>query len=345
MKSNKKVIMCVLFFIVTLVGCSKEVNLQDLDKPNEGDDYITFTVTGYNNGVDTSSGMTSQVWFYDISTEELKRIFDFKTTAQYSLGFYDRRNERIYYTERIRDKSADGYGDQIIMCDLATKEETQLTTDFFAVNDIIPLNNRLYFTAAIQGDGIERLGYIDLLSGEIIFWEKDGDIFIENVIIDTETESVFFTGYSIKERAYNVIHQGNGDFKIPTHTVYRTDLDFLSTEALYSDDHWLRAIMINGSKISILSDEKYNHPEIPTTLVLYDLNTKQISRVVWDSYRLEQKDPNYADEGNSIYGIMTTENGCRGIGKYNVDDGNMEMCIKMEPGNFINNMYLVHYID
>jgi hypothetical protein len=334
-------ILSLLSMVFSLASCAFEQANTDPDKMSPSGDYITLTVTGYNNGTDSDMGMTSQIWYYNVLNGEISHIFDFNTTAQYSLGIYDRENEKVYYSERITDESEVGYGDQIIACNLATKEETQLTHNFFSVNDMMPTDNRLYFVAAVQGDGAERLGYIDLQTGKIQYWREDGDTFIECAVIDQEKESIYFVGYSLEERAYNVAHQGNNNFLIPAHTVYRTDLDFSETEAIYSDNSWLRAIMVNGEKIDILCDEKYNHPEIPTTIITYNLETNEIQRKNWDANRLEQGAPNYSSDGKFIYGIITTEDGSRGVGEYNVETTEMRLCFETMPANFINNMQLI----
>lgn len=337
----KKYCTYVLIIVLALTSCAAKQPGIELDESNQSGDYISLTVTGYNNGKDSSMGMTGQIWDYDILSGEMSHVFDFRSTAQYSLGVYDRENEKVYYSQRITDESEIGYGDQIFSCDLITKEETQLTDNFFSVNDLMPVNNRLYFVASVQGDGAERLGYIDLLTGNIQFWKEDGDTFIECAVVDSKKDSIYFVGYSLKERAYNVAHQGNNDFKIPEHTVYKTDLDFLKTETIFADDTWLRAIMVNGETIDILSDDKYNHPEIATTIITYNLETKEIQKNKWNSNRLEQCAPNYSSDGEFIYGIISTEDGKRGVGEYNVETQEMRLCFETMPANFINNMQLI----
>lgn len=328
---------CILL-LTALPGCGTQT--QTVAQIPMGD-YLSMTVTGYDNGINSDSGMTCQIWCYDIDTKLSTEIFDFRATAQYSLGYYDRSDQKVYYVERLPDESHDGYGDQIMVSDLISHKETQLTKDFFAVNYIIPVGERLYFVAAKQGDRTDRLGYIDLKTGAIQFWKEDGDTVVDGLTIDEKNQRIFATAYSIAERDYNVAHQGNDNYMIPLYTVYEIDMDLTDATSLYRDHHWLRSVMTCGDNIEILSDEKYNRPQIPTTIVHLDLNTNETSSFPWEALRWEGKDPNYSSDGNSIFGIITAENNMRGIGEYHCETQKTTLCIDTANGNFINNIYLV----
>lgn len=340
-KSGKLyIILCFLFFTF-LAGCGYHATpSQNVEQKSTGD-YITATVTGYDNGTNADDGMTCQIWCYDINTDTSTEIFDFKATAQYSLGYYDRSAQKVYYVERVEDQSPDGYGDQIMMSDLSSHKETQLTDSFFAVNYLIPIADRLYFVASVQGDRTDRLGFIDLTTGDIQFWKKDGDTVVDGVTIDKKSKKIYATAYSISERDYNVVHQGNGNYLIPLYTVYEINMDLTSSTALYSQHRWLRSVMTCENSIEILCDEKYNRPEIPTTIYNLDLSTKKLSSRLWDAPRLEGRNPNYSSDGMSIFSIVTMEDGKRGIGKYDCKSKETTLCVDTAAGNFLNNIYLV----
>lgn len=333
----KKLLFCALGLAVLLSGCGKTSE----EEPPKGD-YVTLTVTGYDNRDDSADGMTVQVWCYDTASGDLKQMFSFPASAQYSLGFYDRAHQTVYYTQRQETDNALGYGDQIFAYDLNTQTETQLTTELFAVNDLFPAENRLYFAASTARDGVIRLGYLDLTTGELSFWREDGDTFVETMTVDAAHNRVYYVGYSMQERNDNVLHQGNGDFLIPIHTVYQTDLDFSETESLYSDHTWLRGILTHGTQIEVLSDEKYNRPELPSTVVSIDPETKSVQTAVWDGdCRLQQETPNYTSDSAAIYSIIATDDD-RGVGRYDVETKDTELCFSTVDGNFINNMRVVY---
>lgn len=117
-ESGKLHIFIYFLFFTFLSGCGyQSTPSQNLEQKATGD-YITATVTGYDNGTNADDGMTCQIWCYDINTDTSTEIFDFKATAPYSLGYYDRSAQKVYYVERVENQSSDGYGDQIMIGDL-----------------------------------------------------------------------------------------------------------------------------------------------------------------------------------------------------------------------------------
>lgn len=90
----------------------------------------------------------------------MSKVFQFDYTAQYPLGFYDKTNQLVYYTQRVgTDKN---YGDQIFVRDLKSKKSSRLTDNLFAVNYVIPSGDQLFFVANVKGEQVIRLGSIHL---------------------------------------------------------------------------------------------------------------------------------------------------------------------------------------
>lgn len=304
-------------------------------------DYISITITKYNNEEDTSDGMTTQIWCYDMESETSSCIFEFATTAQYSLGFYERKTGKIFYVQRVYISQED-YGDQIFVFDSKTGKTQQMTEDIFAVNFLIPWENRLYFAAELKNERATKLGYLNLDTGERYFWRDDGDTLVEGVTLDTELSQLYVTAYSLSERNENILKQTDGNFVIPKHTVYVLDMDFDTKATVFEENWWIRTVMVNHNTqaLDLICDKKYNSSDIPSTIVTYSLETKEIQYDTWDAPRLEGNDPNYSDSGTSIYGIANLE-GIRGIVECNLLDHSIHLCMETPPSSFINNIIVV----
>lgn len=303
--------------------------------------YISATITKYDDGDSPANGMTTQIWCYDMETEAASCVYEFETSAQYSLGFYERETGSVYFVQRVSLSQTD-YGDQIFVYHPETGDVVQLTDDFFAVNYVIPWNNRLYFAAERKAERATKLGYLDLATGERVFWRDDGDTLVEGITIDPHLNQIFVTAYSLDERNKNVMNQGNGDFVIPEHSVYMVDMDFESTEKIFGENGWIRTVMSNHSNhtIDMICDQAYNAPEIPSTIVTYSLDTKELLSDTWDAPRLVGKDPNYSDTGDVIYGVAVLD-GQRGIVQCSFADHSIRLCMETPEASFINNIYVV----
>lgn len=340
MKKTIVILLLAFSFLLGCTGCTKNVN--DATDNIDSGNYISVTMTKYNNEKDTSNGMTTQIWCYDIKNESASCIFEFATTAQYSLGFYERENGKIYYVQRVYQSLTD-YGDQLFVFNPDTGETTQLTNDFFAVNYVIPWEDRLYFVAELKAERATKLGYLNLETGEQFFWRDDGDTLVEGITVDTELNKIFVIAYSLTERNENLMKQTNDDFLIPKHSVYALNMDLDTTEKVFEENWWIRTVMTNHSThtLDMICDKKYNTPNIPSTIVTYSFDTKELLYNTWDAPRLEGKDPNYSNEGGAIYGVASLD-GQRGIVECNLSDHSIKFCMETPLGSFINNAYVVY---
>lgn len=281
---------CLLLVVALLSSCSsKEASLETISTPTA--DYITMTYSEYATA-DENGAIKTQILSYDTATKEMENVFQFDYTAQYPLGFYDKPNQLVYYTQRVgTDKD---YGDQIFVRDLANEKSTQITNNLFAVNYIIPSGNQLFFVANVKGEQAIRLGAIDLDTHKMKLWGND-DMLVEAITLDHDNQKIYASAYSLKQRKYSVTHQdgpaGQNNFKMPTYTVYETDYDLKENTKLFSKNYWIRMLMKKEGHVIAFCDKEYNKGQVPSTVMDYDTVLKTSSLSKWETTRLQEERP------------------------------------------------------
>jgi len=324
--------------IINLSAC----NLSSKDS-TVSTDYISITYSDYATDK-TDDKITTQIWYYDCLTRENKRVFEFEYTTQYPLGYYDRKNQLVYYTKRIGDDKK--HGDQIFVTDLSNNRETQLTNNLFAVNYIIPAQEEVFFVARPEGGNVIKLGSIDKKTNKISYWGDD-DTEIRTMTVDTQKKKIFISTYSIKELRYNLAHQdgpvGQNNMKMPKYTVFQTDYNFQNTKELFSEYMCIRTLMTDGENLVALCDKKFNDPA-PSTVDYYNLKTNAKVQKDWDAERIQVGDANYSSDGNKIYAIASIDNK-RGLYEYSLKTMTftplMFTPLIIHEGGFINNIQIV----
>lgn len=352
MKKTLKTLMYLLLAILLVSCSSKDASSETTSTANTtpkasseekppapATDYITMTYSEYATTDENGSIMT-QILSYDTATKQMKKVFQFEYTAQYPLGFYDKPNQVVYYTQRVgTDKD---YGDQIFVRDLSSEKSTQLTDNLFAVNYIIPSGDQLFFVANVKGERAIRLGAIDLTSNEMRLWGDD-DKLVEAITLDHSNKKVYASAYSLKERNYSLIHQdgpaGQNNFKMPTYTIYETDYDLKEKTKLFSKNYWIRMLMNKEGHVIAFGDKEYNKGQIPSIVIDYDTARKTTSVSKWETTRLQRGEANYSKDGSKIYTIAIVKNE-RGLFEYDVKS-NKFTAIFTPTAGFINNIQVV----
>jgi len=315
-------------------------------------DYITLTYTHYvEAAAEDETRMEMELWEYDPATTEAVRRFATEYTSQYPLGFYDKEHQDAYYT-----KQSEQGGDRIYKTNLKTNEETALTDPFTAVNYIYPLKDQVLFVACLTGTRNLRLGAIDKKTGDIAYWEPEPDMepdgsghegiedaSIEAFTVDEVNERIYLSVFSEGKRQHSIENQnsqdGKNNFEMPIHTVYETDYAFENTEALFSEQEWVRTVMVNGDHVLALSDKRYNDPTGASTLIDYDREHRSVAKTPWTASRLQVGDANYASDGKTIYGIAVVDDE-RGLYAYDIDTASFTARFVPEDG-FVNNITVV----
>ncbi|MFB5675401.1 hypothetical protein ACE3NQ_17345 [Paenibacillus terreus] len=354
MKKQLKTLISLLLIFVLLIACSsKEVISEDKNIQNNSPDvnsevkitkpvadYITMSYSEYAT-TNENGEIKTQILSYDTSTKKLEKIFEFDYTAQYPLGYYDKTNQLVYYTQRVGADQE--YGDQIFVRDLSSNKSTQLTDNLFAVNYVIPSGDQLFFAANVKGEQVVRLGAINLKTKKMELW-GDNDTIIEAITVDHSNKKIYISAYSLKQRNYSLAHQdgpaGQNNFKMPTHTVYETDFDFKEKRKLFSKNYWIRMLMHKEGHVIAFSDKEYNKGQIPSTVIDYDLADRSTDVSQWEAVRLQRGDANYSRDGNKIYAIAIVKNK-RGLYEYDVRTKKFTPIFTPEDG-FINNIQVVN---
>lgn len=322
------VLVCIVIFTIFIIGRDFPIN-----------NYIS--ITSSQEDIDTGK-ITTKIMVYDIKTKTTEEIFQFEYSAQYPLGFYDAKSKSGYYTKRI--SIGENEGDNIFAFDTKSSQERQLTNNLFAVNYIIPDDDKIFFVGRPNGSQVIKLGVIDLETNAISYW-GDEDTNVEAITIDRKQKKIIVSTYSENERVYNVTHQdgpvGQDNMKMPTHTVYETDYSFENTDKLFKEALWIRAVMVHDGDVYALCDQKYNNSAVPSTLYRYNRNDKIIYTSEWDTYRLQVGDAGFSSDGQHIFSISLVDNQ-RGIYDFDLITGEVYP-IMIQTTGFINNIQVVNF--
>ena len=157
--------------------------------------YISLTATSEN----------SECYFYiyDISSQNLTEIYKIPDTTQYPLGVVDRQQSNVYFTYRINR------GDQLMRYDLRKKQVLQLTEDIYAVNQILPVGEKVYLIASTFEH--PRLGLIeyDLNNSTYKILTPNSDVVMQ-MTYDKLNNNIIFASYNWAEQKklqYEYEHQ------------------------------------------------------------------------------------------------------------------------------------------
>lgn len=337
--------MCLLMIAILLISCSSRdsgsetTNIVNTKTTAPAADYITMTYSEYAT-TDENGAIKTQILSYDTATKQMKTIFQFDYTAQYPLGFYDKPNQLVYYTQRVG--ADDDYGDQIFVRDLTSEQSTQLTDDLFAVNYVVPSGDHLFFVANVKGEQAIRLGSIDLNTNKMSLW-GDEDMLVEAITLDHKNKKIYASAYSLKDRNYSLTHQdgpaGQNNFKMPTYSVYETDYNLKEKTKLFSENYWIRMLMNKEGHVIAFGDKEYNKGQVPSMVVDYNTVSKTSSVSEWGTTRLQRGEANYSNDGSKIYTIAIVKNE-RGLFEYDVKSNTFTALFTPTAG-FINNIQVV----
>ena len=155
MKVRVIFLICLIYI---LSGCAKpEV------KP-----YLSITVTYYDNGIDSTGGMSIAVYQYSFDTGAAALIGDTAYDSQYPLAVYDKENDVIYFT--ASDKNG---ADQLWKYDVSDNSTMKLTDTFWFLNHIIPMDQKVFLAGAPVGSKLCSPYIFDIQSGELFLIETD----------------------------------------------------------------------------------------------------------------------------------------------------------------------------
>ncbi|MBO8164785.1 MAG: hypothetical protein H0Z34_13870 [Brevibacillus sp.] len=134
---------------------------------------------------------------YHLETGEIREVAKTRDSAQYPLGALDLANQHLYYAERDATGS-----DQLVKLDLATKEKEVLTTDLFAINTIIPVDDRVILAAVTKEKTAVQLASYDLKAQQLTFWvePEDDDTSVAALSYNPFTQKLYAVLFSDRQR-------------------------------------------------------------------------------------------------------------------------------------------------
>ena len=226
---TKYVKVCTIIFVIVALICLVYVIQGHHAKFN---DYLSITCTTCTNSDDEE--MITTLLEYIPEKDTVVKKFDFKYTTQYPLGNIDKKNNTVYYTQRD-----DKQHDQIYSCNLQTKEETQLTTNLKAVNQIIPTDKQVFFVGSSDNDAL-RLGSIDKASKSIQYWGNP-DLNVETITVNYKTKKIYIAAFSYaadRQALASQFDTSNSTYTIPLYTLYETDFALKNTKQIVSNHVW-----------------------------------------------------------------------------------------------------------
>ena len=147
--------------------------------------YISLTATSENG--------ECHFYTYDIPSQNLIEVYKTPDTAQYPLGVVDRLQSSVYFTYRINR------GDQLIRYDLKREQTTQLTEDIYAVNQIIPVGEKIYLIASTFEH--PKLGLIEynLNTSTYEILTPNSDVVMQ-MTYDSINNNIIFASYNWEEQ-------------------------------------------------------------------------------------------------------------------------------------------------
>lgn len=211
-----------------------------------GDDlYISAVAT-----TDSDDGMLrSTVYVIDGSSDELRTIAVPPYRAQYPLAVFDESTGLVYYANNV-----DG-GDQLFQYDPKSQKTKQLTSDFYAINYILPIPEDVAVVAAPRAGGPgdhSLLAYeYQRKTGTTKQLSKDLDFTISAAAYTGPKFAFKFAGYS-SDGMYDLLDQQDGSGDMPC-------IEASSTQIEGGALRWMSPIeekLEPGGMMSICGDDR-----------------------------------------------------------------------------------------
>ncbi|MGN0494372.1 MAG: lipoprotein [Acutalibacteraceae bacterium] len=240
-----KKIIFILIFTLILSACQT---------PKSRENYLSITVTSYNDGVTPESGMTTTVYCLDLKSNEIENKWSFERSAQYPLAVYSRYDNSVYYTQRVEDYK-NGKGDQLFSKNLTTGEMLQLSTDIFGINYIVPLDaDRIVYVAAKKQSHILSVFLYDKKTDSTTMANLPEDMSIQLLSYNAFTGKLIGSGrFETEERAAaEISNQGRGQRFIPPDHYIFDFTEFDDVKLLYKTENMLIQRLASDSDKNII---------------------------------------------------------------------------------------------
>lgn len=190
--SKKSKICFVVILSMLLSSCSDNQNVKEINEEVHEDEYISFTVTKEEN-----DELNMYIYTYNFNDDKVTLRTTLKYTAQYPLGVYSYSDNSVYYSSRGDDGC-----DELYRRNLVTGEDGKLTSTFFAINYIIPINDCVYVAAVERKT--RAVGLFEYKNGDLNRVVKDKDAFVWKLNVNPDSKQMVFNTYSKSELDKNM---------------------------------------------------------------------------------------------------------------------------------------------
>lgn len=239
MKHNHCLLFMILLFVFT--GCDTNKGKVKMDEASSM--YISFTTT-----YEKDKKFLIDVLYLNLDSKKVDKITTIPYESQYPLAVYDKNADKVYYSSETKDKAGSKAGDQLFEYDINTHKVKQLTTDLYAINYIIPTSDAIYLAARPIDSRVEQPYIIHKGNDKVIKLTWDPDLYVWNMNIDPQTDTVVLSGYSSKERDEEIANQENKPFEYGINSIH----------LLTQNKHRIIKKTAHGNMNSIWFDEKHD---------------------------------------------------------------------------------------
>lgn len=310
-----------------LVGCHKESN-----SIPEGL-YLSFTVT---HGVTGSDGFESDVYYFNLEEQEVKKIATVPYTSQYPLAVYDANDNVVFYS--AQDPNVSERKDELYCYNISTEKTQKLTSTLTAINYIIPRMDTIIL-GAIDDQSNKGLGIkvYDKITGDLKILPWNEDDFIDNMTYNPLTDTVVFSCSSLKEK-YKVLDLAN-DAGIEPYGV--NNYVYLLNEEKYN----LQFEVAEGYIENLVADNKAIYYQLAKGIYLkegeyfhyrYDLDTHETAQI--DSGLKNGRTVYVDEERQEIYYVNGAE-----LAMINLDSKHKKVIYStVASESYINNAHIVN---
>lgn len=181
--------------------------------------YISFTASMQKdeNTIETS------IYSFDMSSEKTEKIYTYENRAQYPIGVYDRKDNKVYYSQNLVEQDVlYSREDGIMVYDVETKDVSVFDDRFLTVNYIFPIDDHLF----VGGELIEEIKelnrgikpyLVDKQSKDIQNYDWNDELHIDNLGFNSATKTI----YAAVVPFYQLYEQ-----ETPESTMYQFDSNF-----------------------------------------------------------------------------------------------------------------------
>ena len=245
--------------------------------------YITIT-----NTYSYKEDLVMDVLTYNLTNQSISKTASIPYTSQYPLTMYSASNDKVYYTALSDDKK----GDELFVMDRHSKKAQQLTNEFFAINNIYPLNEDIFIAGVRRSDDTAVKPYIyDKETKKVKEIPITNDFFISCAHYDPVKQDLYVSGYLEKEDRNSFDEQDeDGDVKGITNYIYKFDGNRF--KLIYSKrDCYIKSITSCGNDLIIKWGTTYFDEDMNLSKICVE-NEKE------ESFEFEKSEiKNIADDG------------------------------------------------